>query len=271
MLPLNNFTSEHYNSTSLFYPIHEPNSDVHIFVDKEYSSLDRSNIQNENEFHIDNENDENIPFEIKDIYYENCDNTIGFSDSVDPIEKLLMSTASTASAFTTINAFDFKMPSDLYTSQTYSIDFSPTYGTKDSDVFESVFNDNESVYQYYENNDCDSLHDYSSISNIIYTNKIKEKLRQKRHSVDLATSISASNLINKDSKKISKNNLLNNNSRRSKSRSKSVGSIALSRVNNLSISLSTETINGGDSTSIGKGTNPFYHPPEILKRLSHSD
>lgn len=122
---------------------------------------------------------------------------------VDPIEQLLLA-----------SNFESPLPTPTSLFENDEFCFNPydpsltnsTNNSNSSSIFDydenfSIFTDNQSIYQFYENNDdCDSLHSHSSISNIVYTNKVKEKLRQKKNMIssDLSitsTSASASNSV----------------------------------------------------------------------------
>lgn len=152
------------------------------------------------------------------------------------------------------------------------------------------FSDNDSRNSL-ENSDgdvdagCNSLQDFSSMSNIIYTNKVKEKLRRKRQSsadllstaevpsypttagakkqskitkisTDLQSSTSSSTLSLNLS--LQSNSVNISNRPTLKLRSKSLGFMSLS------------PSHGGISPG-GRATNPFYQPPAILKNISNFD
>ncbi|GMM48449.1 hypothetical protein DAPK24_050470 [Pichia kluyveri] len=78
-----------------------------------------------------------------------------------------------------------------------SFDFPNTYEIPHNNLSTTSFETLPSNYN--------SLHDFSSVSNIIYTNKIKEKLRKKRHSsVDIISTISNTSSLSPMSRRNSK-------------------------------------------------------------------
>jgi hypothetical protein len=243
-------------------------SHIEIFTDIESSRTDIPNsslkLNLNDEYGLNYSDSENI--ENNDV------NTLidsQFSElSDDPIEQLLMT--STFSNYNDFNdSIDLKFPQEQFDDypQIYQLFSNKSFAT-----------DYDSLYPSNDLTDCDSLHDYSSISNIIYTNKMKEKLRKKRHS---STDLTLSSPTNKQSQsKITKSNFSNSNNnsslslslnRNHKLRSKSLGALSLS-TNPALMSMKTDHssryINSASPTS--RATNPFYQPPAILKRLSNS-
>lgn len=274
-------------------------NNVQIFFDPAHTHLNKTSTTINTQ--ISNYNDENVkPSNL----------------TVDPIEQLLMSSS------TNFHGYDQLEDSPIFSSDEFSIfnDFlpanyleqqniinsSPTFKSDNSqnfydsnttspDVNSSLlltghFTDNESIYKMFQNSDCNSLHDYSSISNIIYTNKIKEKLRKKRYaSVDLAspspqppssssssspspppvsTKLATSSRVLKPRPSSS---LINSRRLKSKLRSKSADTIHLLRVDStIKLNEDLGCKSSGNTSPNGKAINPFYQPPDILKRLSNA-
>lgn len=244
------------------------NSDIQIFKDPV------ENLHLKNNFDL---NSINTNINLSDDNDENHSIDQDLTNSIDPIERLLMSNSVSPIKDDVSDLNNHFDPSQFNYLQNQFVNSSPTYNYPVS--MDTYFLDNDSIYDMYQDLNCDSLHDYSSVSNIIYTNKIKDKLRKKRNSsTDLSLqpkqpSISSnvsslSSLSLTSSCKVCKNNSTptnsNPNSKRYKLRSKSVGAI-ISQKADISNSNSNEPI-----INTTKAINPFYHPPEILKHLSNT-
>lgn len=113
-----------------------------------------------------------------------------------------------------------------------------------------------------------SLDYHSSTSNIIYSNKLKDKLRQKRNSLSMGTiksnsSKSISPVSPTRSRSFTTTNYYYNNNSNNirlrdgiRYRSKSIGNLSNHKLKN---------------SFLSSPNNPFYKPPDILRRLSDSE
>ena len=285
--------------TSGAYPVGDASTSVQVFADpvhqQSYTGFDCRTMPADDEaISVSDYNDENL-----------LDTNL--SAVVDPIEQLLMSSTTSFNDLehdVNINinlkgdAFGqhvFPDSADLFYSHADVLTSSPT--SDNPLMTANYFTNNESIYQMYQDADCNSLHDYSSISNIIYTKKVKEKLRRQRYAsaVDLTPDPDPIPKPSKVFKTPSSSNL--STTRRLKLRSKSLGAIILNKdcsastikaspadiidptsSTTTSSAITTTTrqyqqlSNGkrsGSSSPTSKATNPFYHPPEILKRLTN--
>ncbi|GAV29781.1 hypothetical protein PMKS-003284 [Pichia membranifaciens] len=270
------YQKQNLSASNIAYQVCDPNPHVPIFADQ---------VHHNSGFSLaDDDTATNFSVKLSD---DNDDNEIVQSNNamaIDPIEQLLMSTSISLNELEN----DFSDPfgpsifpdsTQLYYSQPGVVNSSPTYNHPF--MMDNYFVDNESIYQMYQDTDCNSLQDYSSISNIIYTKRMKEKLRRKRHASSADLTITTTSDIAKPPKVFKTSFSLNlTNSRRSNLRSKSLSAISPQK--------NTNTTNAkiGSADPIGitppltgkafensspnsKATNPFYHPPEILKRLSN--
>lgn len=154
---------------------------------------------------------------------------------------------------------------------------SPTYQYENPGMSNSFF----SIYQVNDNDsfsDCNTNDVQSTISNIIYTNKMKEKLRRKRsYSSDL--SLFSDSKISKSTNSVHSMSAISSTTqlspllnRRQQAISKSISSPNI-RSNILSLSLSLKPAQSikqmnCPSPTNARARNPFYRPPEILKRFS---
>lgn len=240
------------------------------------------NVQSKVNYPIFETQEERLTSEIINdlVNDENLLNDSDLSDSYDPLEELLLLTPSTSSYSIHANDqfldFDNPLnqplpPSDpLWTTSSYL----PPHSTEPL------------------------LEESSTISNILYNNKMKEQLRKKRNSSTDLTS----NLKNRYSGSLHShsNSSLNLNkpqritkpvspeSKRSNQtinrfRSQSVSAVPLltplpsfnstssSFSSTSSPSLKIQKDRVGSISPNTKATNPFYHPPAILKRLSNSE
>lgn len=159
---------------------------------------------------------------------------------------------------------------DLAYSRDSPLNNSPTYNPENS----SIFSDINSIYQINDANslsDCNSFDDFSTISNIIYTNKMKEKLRKMRSSssdLSLFSNSKISKTSNANNTIAQSSSLLN---KRQQSRSNSVDSLIIQSNHLASFSKASHPTKRKNlpNITIERATNPFYRPPDLLKRLSN--
>ncbi|ODQ45581.1 hypothetical protein PICMEDRAFT_73098 [Pichia membranifaciens NRRL Y-2026] len=264
------------SASNTAYKACDPNLNVPIFADQVHHNSGFSL--------VDDENATNFSINLSDDNDENRIVQSTLTMEIDPIEQLLMSTSASFNEFE--NDFNnpfgpstFSDSNQLYYPQAGVVNSSPTYNHPIT--MDNYFVDNEAIYQMYGDTDCNSLHDYSSISNIIYTKKIKEKLRRKRHASSADLTVTTTSDPAKPPKVFKSPSTLSlANSRRVNLRSKSLGAISSQKnINTTSVKagsadpietfpLPTGKISGNSSPT-NKATNPFYHPPEILKRLAN--
>lgn len=142
-----------------------------------------------------------------------------------------------------------------------------TATTPSTEIFNLTFDDNSkndgNAFDEY------SLDYYSSTSNIIYSSKLKDKLRQKRNSLSMGTinrnsSKSISPISPTRSRSLTATNYYYNSNTNinirlregMRYRSKSIGNLSNHKLKN---------------SFLSSPNNPFYKPPDILRRLSDSE
>ena len=270
------YQKQDLSASNTAYQVSDPKPNVPIFADQ---------VNHNSGFSLaDDDTATNFSINLSDDNDENKIAQSNIAMAIDPIEQLLMSTSISFNELE--NDFNdpfgpsiFPDSTQLYYSQPGVVNSSPTYNHPF--MMDNYFIDNESIYQMYQDTDCNSLQDYSSISNIIYTKKMKEKLRRKKHASSAELTITTTSDMAKPLKVFKTSSSLNlTNSRRSNLRSKSLSAIIPQK------NINTTNAKAGSADPIGifppptdktfenssptsKATNPFYHPPEILKRLAN--
>lgn len=238
--------------------------DFQIFNDSEDKELSTnlqqsSNIDAINTSFVEEENDEN---------YINDENLSLYTSLDQQFEELLMvsSLSSESSSFV----------SDISPKQEFENPFYDYFQSQNSNS--SPMTNKLDIFYDLNGTDSDynSLDDYSSISNIIYTNKMKEKLRRKRHSSTEIppTKVNKNANVNTHTKSRSKTIVPSLNLKyQSATRNKSCVSIASQSILSMSLlpSPASSTTSLTTSSPSAKAVNPFYQPPAILRQLKTSE
>lgn len=218
------------------------------------------------------------------------------TEETDPLEQLLMTPFITDEDSTISSNFYFNFMSTnndmLYCPPSFQTNSSSTSALV-SDAISFCDNDSRNSLENYDGDvdaECNSLQDFSSMSNIIYTNKVKEKLRRKRQSsADLLSTTEVPSYANslipttagaKKQSKVTKmsTDLQSSTSSSTLSLNLSLQSNSVNISNRPTLKLRSKSLgfmslspsHGGISPG-GRATNPFYQPPAILKNISNFD